>query len=91
MLAGAKDGDVVTKQSCCAVLSTLSSKVKASSSIQSASIHRKHREVEPRTKGIRMTLHLVQENKGQKGKRVQATSHDKTMAKITAIEAFLDR
>lgn len=27
MLAGAKDGDVVTKQSCCAVLSTLSSKV----------------------------------------------------------------
>lgn len=26
MLAGAKDGDVVTKQSCCAVLSTLSSK-----------------------------------------------------------------
>lgn len=30
MLAGAKDGDMVTKQSCCAVLSTLSSKVKAS-------------------------------------------------------------
>lgn len=27
MLAGAKDGDMVTKQSCCAVLSTLSSKV----------------------------------------------------------------
>lgn len=26
MLAGAKDGDMVTKQSCCAVLSTLSSK-----------------------------------------------------------------
>lgn len=26
MLAGAKDGDIVTKQSCCAVLSTLSSK-----------------------------------------------------------------
>lgn len=30
MLAGAKDGDMVTKQSCCAVLSTLSSKVKPS-------------------------------------------------------------
>lgn len=27
MLAGTKDGDMVTKQSCCAVLSTLSSKV----------------------------------------------------------------
>lgn len=28
MLAGAKDGDMVTKQSCCAVLSTLSSKAR---------------------------------------------------------------